>query len=124
VSNRRFGTCDPDEAARAEAIRCSRPPFMFDPLLPIIRSTSALAAEIDGEVVALDVERGVCFGLNASGSRVWSLLGAPTTGRAICQSMSEMYDVDRAVCEREVLALLEDLAAEGLIQPASASATA
>jgi hypothetical protein len=38
--------------------------------------------------------------------------------------MSEMYDVDRAVCEREVLALLEDLAAEGLIQPASASATA
>ncbi len=97
---------------------------MFDPLLPIIRSTAALAAEIDGEVVALDVERGVCFGLNASGSRVWSLLEAPTTGRAICETMAAIYDVDRDVCEREVLALLEDLAAEGLIQPARASSTA
>jgi hypothetical protein len=89
-----------------------------------VRSPGALAAEVDGEVVALDVAKGVCYGLNRTGSRVWDLLAEPTSARAICGALAALYDVEPARCEREVLTLLDQLIDEGLAQPVPASAPA
>ena len=39
----------------------------------------AVSAEIDGEVVALDVNTGICYGLDPIGSNIWRLLETPRT---------------------------------------------
>jgi hypothetical protein len=81
----------------------------------VARAGSTLSAEIDGEVVALDIARGVCYGLDAVGSRVWAIIEQPTPVESVCRTLMAEYDVDAATCEADVLALLEDLSAEGLI---------
>ena len=66
--------------------------------------------------MALDVEKGMCFGLNATGSRVWEMLDTAQCGRQICARLMQDYAVDPATCEREVLELIHALMAEGLVK--------
>jgi hypothetical protein len=87
------------------------------------RSDGAICAEVDGEVVALDAERGVCYGLNRVASHVWGLIDPPARIGEVCTSLINRYDVDAATCERQVLDLLEDLRGEGLIVIAATSAS-
>jgi hypothetical protein len=93
----------------------------IDDPLRYVQSSSALAAEIDGEVVALDVVKGVCYGLDPIGSEIWSMLAQPTSIGSICIALAEVYDVDDATCRRDVGELLADLEAEGLVRPVTDS---
>ena len=81
----------------------------------VARSDGFIDAEIDNEVVALSIERGTCYGLNRVGSRIWNLLATPARIGDLCATLLTEYKVDRNVCEREVLDLLEELRGEGLI---------
>ena len=83
---------------------------------PVYRQAGHLVTgEVNGEVVALDVSGGECYGLNKVGSRVWSLLATPASLREICAILVKEYEIDVATCEREVSSLLDDLRAAGLI---------
>jgi hypothetical protein len=72
-------------------------------------------AEIDNEVVALSVATGTCYGLNQVGSRIWRLLASPIRIRDLCSTLLSEYEVAPEVCERQVIDLLEELRAEGLV---------
>jgi hypothetical protein len=74
-----------------------------------------LESAVDHEVVALSIERGTCYGMNRVASHIWNLLAAPTRIDDLCATLVAAYKVEPEVCEREVLDLLEDLRAEGLI---------
>ena len=74
-----------------------------------------IEAEIDEEIVALSVERGTCYGMNRVGSRIWHLIAKPIRISDLCAALVAAYRVDPAVCERQVLDLLEGLRAEGLV---------
>jgi hypothetical protein len=74
-----------------------------------------IEAEIDDEVVALSIEQGTCYGMNRVGSRIWNLLTKPIRISDLCATLLAAYRVEREVCERQVLDLLEELRAEGLI---------
>jgi hypothetical protein len=84
----------------------------------VARDPRALAAEVDGEVVALNVARGVCFGLDGVASRIWALIAEPTTAAEVCARLTGEYDVTPEICEREVLTFLKTLMAEGLVTAA------
>ena len=91
---------------------------MFLPLSPttlVVRSDGFIEAEIDNEIVALNIEKGTCYGLNSVGSRIWTLLADPIRIKEICASLLTEYKVEPGACERQVLDLLEELRAEGLI---------
>jgi hypothetical protein len=90
--------------------------------LPLQSSTTVVAcrdgfveAEIDGEILALSIEQGTCYGMNQVGSRIWNLLAKPIRICDLCAALLVAYKVDPDVCERQVLELLEELRAEGLI---------
>jgi Coenzyme PQQ synthesis protein D (PqqD) len=90
--------------------------------LPLQPSTTVFAcrdgvieAEVDDEIVALNIEQGVCYGMNRVGSHIWSLLAKPMRICELCAALLSAYKVDPNVCERQVLELLEELRAEGLI---------
>lgn len=74
-----------------------------------------ISSEVAGETVILDLKGGVYFGLDAIGSRVWSLIQRPATVAEIRDALTREYDVDPERCERDVLALLGQMAERSLI---------
>ena len=84
----------------------------------IIRCNDLLEADVGGEIVALHIEKGQCYGMNAVASRVWALLAEPTSPEQICARLSEEYNVDADTCRTDVAALLAELRSEGLIRAA------
>ena len=72
-------------------------------------------AELDDEIMALSIERGTCYGMNQVASRIWNLLSNPIRISDLCAALVAEYSVDSDICERQVIELLEDLRAEGLI---------
>ena len=81
----------------------------------VTRGDGFIEAEVDGEMVALSIERGTCYALNRVGSRIWELLGGPLRIGDLCGKLLTEYRVAPDVCEREVMDLLEELRTEGLI---------
>jgi len=87
----------------------------LDPENRVARGAGILSAEINGEVVALDVGRGACYGLDPIGARIWSLIEQPIALRAVWDVLLNAYEIDAETCRRDVAALFSDLSAEGLI---------
>ena len=83
--------------------------------LLVRRGEGLVEAEVDGEIVALHVDNGTCYGFNQTATAVWKLLEQPRRLHELCGELSGEYDVDPAECERDVLALLRDLEADGLV---------
>jgi hypothetical protein len=75
-----------------------------------------VSADLAGEAVILNLKSGVYYGLNAVGGRVWQLLQEPRTVAAILDTLLEEYEVDRDSCDRDLLALLQELATAELIE--------
>lgn len=76
------------------------------------------------ELVALDPQRGTCFGFNAVAASVWRSLLEPKTFAQLQRELLDEYTVSEAECRIELQQLLSDLLAKGLIQEgASESAT-
>lgn len=80
-----------------------------------VASDQQISADLAGEAVILDVEREQYFALDDVGSRIWQLLREPTAVSLICAIIVAEYEVKREQCEGDVLALLYDLRAHGLI---------
>jgi len=66
--------------------------------------------------VILDRRDGVYYGLEDVGARIWNLLQGRTTVAAIRDALQAEYDVEDARCERDVGALVAELADRGLIR--------
>lgn len=82
----------------------------------IVRNEDIPTGVIDGEMVALDLERGDCFGMDRIGTRIWELAEAATPLSAIVDQLAIEHDVDRATCSADVLAFVADLARSGLVR--------
>lgn len=85
-------------------------------------------SQLVDEVVVLSMKDGKYYGLNSVGSRVWELIQQPQSLSSICDVISAEYEVSREQCEADVVVLIEDLAANNLIElndaPATSTATA
>jgi hypothetical protein len=79
-------------------------------------SNELVSASLDGEVVILGFKSGSYFGLDQVGVFVWELLQQPRKVSDIRDAIFEQYDVELAHCERDLLALLVDLADRQLIE--------
>jgi hypothetical protein len=75
-----------------------------------------LEAEVDGELVALDVESGTCYSFNRSATRIWQLLDEPRTVGSLRDALLAEFDVDKLECERDLLEALEQMRVGGVIE--------
>ena len=82
----------------------------------IRQSEDQVAAEVDGEVVMMSVEKGNYYGLDEVGSRIWALIETPCTLDELCDALAAEFDVERATCERDVTRFLEEMAEQGLVR--------
>lgn len=79
-----------------------------------------LTTLVDGELIGMSVERGACYGLNGVGTRIWELLAEPRSIANLCEQLTSEYQVDADQCMREVLDLVEEMRAEGLVNVSAA----
>jgi hypothetical protein len=74
-----------------------------------------LTTVVDGELIGMSVEQGACYGLNGVATRIWELLAEPRSLDSLCAELTNEYEVDAGQCRREVLNLVRELQAEGLV---------
>lgn len=85
-------------------------------VLVVRRPGVLMEAEVDDELVGLDVESGTCYGFNVTATRIWSLLTEPRPFSQLRDALIDEYDVDRAECEARLLQLLDEWREEGLVE--------
>ena len=89
---------------------------MIDLQAIITVSTQQISCDLGDEAVVLNLSTGEYFGLDPVGARIWGWLTGPQTVAAIRDKLVEAYDADTGQIERDLLALLEQLKGEGLIE--------
>ena len=78
-----------------------------------------IAKMVGSEMVLLDYDRGIYYGLNPVGARVWQLLSDGEASDRIIELLAGEYDVAAETLEADVAALLRDLEAKELVIPSS-----
>lgn len=80
------------------------------------RAIEVIEAGMGNELVAMDVERGDCFGFNAVAASVWRELERPKKFDELRDALLGEYDVSAEQCSAELRELLDDLVAKGLVR--------
>jgi len=89
----------------------------------IVRSSDQVSTDLGGEAVILGLRSGEYYELKAVGARIWDLIREPITPRDLLNVLVNDYAVERARCEHDLLAVLENLASEGLVDVKHATAS-
>ena len=71
--------------------------------------------ELDGEAVILNLETATYFGLNAVGTTIWNLIHQHSSLQKVFEIMGEEYEVAPEALERDLLQLVGQLSAKGLV---------
>jgi len=74
-----------------------------------------LFRELDGEAIILNLAKGVYFGLDAVGTRIWMVLSESSSVRRAIDVLTAEYDVEPAVAAHDVVELVATLRDQGLI---------
>jgi hypothetical protein len=82
----------------------------------VLASKDQLSCDLGGEAAILNLSTGIYWGLNEVGSFVWKAIEQPRCVSEICAAVVEAYEVDLERCERDVIALLRELAKAGLVE--------
>ncbi len=83
----------------------------------IIRAAKdQVSCNLAGESAILNIKSGVYYGLDSVGARIWELVQQPRSVNEVRETLLKEYDVEPQRCETDLLALLERLLAEGLIE--------
>ena len=81
----------------------------------VVRASDVLASPVDDELVMMDIEQGAYYSLDRVGADLWERLAEPQKVADLCAQLQRVYVVDRATCEADVLAVLNDMAENGLL---------
>jgi coenzyme PQQ synthesis protein D (PqqD) len=90
----------------------------------VVATKDQVSSELAGEAILLSLKTAMYYGLDQVGARIWELVREPMRVSAIRDTIASEYEVDLERCERDVLNLLRELAAQGLIEVSDGSETA
>lgn len=80
------------------------------------RNPDLIGATIDDELVMMSVEHGQYYGLGGVGPRVWELIEQPRTLEQLVEQVLEEFEVEREVCEKDMVEFLEQMEKLGLVE--------
>jgi hypothetical protein len=89
--------------------------------LIVSRRAELIETEVDGELVALHVDKGTCYGFNGTATRIWALIERPRRVSELKEELTREFDVDPEMCEQQLGELLRELEADGLVELAPAA---
>jgi hypothetical protein len=88
----------------------------MDAATRLVAARDQVSVEVDGEAVILGLADGVYYGLDPVGARVWGMLEQPRTVAELRDAVVAEWEVDAPTAERDLLDLLGELAARGLVE--------
>lgn len=88
----------------------------FDFSRPLTPSAEVLHQELEGETVLLDLNSERYFGLDESGTRIWTLLIELERPEAVVERMLREFEVDEATLRGDLADFLTRLLDGGLLQ--------
>lgn len=74
-----------------------------------------LSHDLQGELVILNLNTGVYFGLDPVGTRIWHLLQEYQSLQKVLDSMVEEYEVGKAQCAEDLLGFVAQMLEKGLV---------
>jgi hypothetical protein len=89
---------------------------MFEENSTVVASKGPVSSELAGEIVILDLKSGTYYGLNEVGARIWELIQEPRTVGQIRNVIVTEYDVGTDQCEQDIVLLLQEMVAKGLVE--------
>jgi hypothetical protein len=89
---------------------------MLSELSVVSAAKEQVWCDLGDEAAILHLTSGVYYGLNETGARIWTLLQEPRLVCEIRDALVKEYDLDPDRCERDLLALLDELASAALIE--------
>lgn len=75
-----------------------------------------IAREIQGETVLLNMETGDYFSLNTVGNEIYNCITSGMDIDGITTHITDSYDIDENTAKEDVLSLINDLIANGVIE--------
>jgi hypothetical protein len=85
-------------------------------------SPGQVACTVGDEVMILNLNDGVYYGLDPVGTRIWELLQVPISVHEVRDALLQEFDVDPDRCQRDLLRLVEDLIEARLVEVAPVEA--
>ncbi len=82
----------------------------------VVQAKEQVSADLQGDVAILNLKNSVYYGVDAVGPRIWHLIREPKSVSEILDALLSEYEVERECCEKDLLAFLEKLSKEGLIE--------
>ena len=82
----------------------------------VVVTKDQVSADLSGEAAILNLKSGIYFGLNTVGASIWKLIQEPRIVNEINDALVQEYDIDPDQCEKDLLALLEELFSKDLIE--------
>jgi len=80
------------------------------------RVESVFSSSVGDELVIFDHERGTYYGSGPVGEAVWSALAEPRSIASLTDHLMEQFEIDRATCEADVRAFVQELIGNGLVR--------
>lgn len=81
----------------------------------VVISPQAMARQVGEETVILDLASGNYLGLDPVGTRIWQLLGEGQSLAAVLEAILAEYEVGRDQAQSDLLKLMEQMQAHGLV---------
>ena len=82
----------------------------------VVASKENVSCALGDEAAILHMRSGVYYGLDPVGARIWKLLDQPKSVEDLQAVILDEYEVEPGICESDLLALLEKLRTEGVIE--------
>ncbi|ACT96235.1 PqqD family protein [Dyadobacter fermentans] len=80
-------------------------------------TSEQISSKVAGETVILNHNKGAYYGLDEVGVLIWDTLEqGPQTIEALCEVVTNEYEVDPGDCQSDIDALLQELISEGLVE--------
>ena len=78
-------------------------------------SPDAIAQQVSGETVIMDLASAVYFGLNSTGSKIWQQLESGAATSTILAMLGDTFEAPHEVLATDLYELLSELEIAGLI---------
>jgi hypothetical protein len=82
----------------------------------ISRNPSVVTAEVDGEILMLNIDKGDYFGLDNIGSDIWRRIEPPCSLAELIDRLAADYDADRATIAADVRTFLGRMVAQDVVR--------
>jgi hypothetical protein len=82
----------------------------------VIRTAGVMTAQVDSEIVILNMAGNNYISLDAIGRRIWELLETSSTGIELCRQLSLEFDAGVEQIAADLLPFLTELEKDGLVR--------